>query len=159
MLDHVATIVICSIIECGVGIVAGSLPSLRPLLNRWLDKVSKKSYYGKNPGINHFGAAGEIPGHAHKGTRMAYLNSRGCNMDIIAAQHGRNGGDLWEELEDEPNDQKNTITRTVQFSVKPEHSTCKSAGCSPGRARFSNERMGRTRVRELTSDFAEVRTI
>ncbi|KAF6808237.1 cation-transporting atpase 4 [Colletotrichum sojae] len=94
-LHNIANIVLWPIFECGIGIIAGSLPSLRRLLKFWLDKSSKGSY--KNTGSN--------------------------NLNPESGYQGSNGTaqrDTWVQLYDDDNSQKHIIMKTQEISVSIE---------------------------------------
>lgn len=96
-----------------MGIIAGSLPSLRTLLKSWIDKSSKDNSYltpGSYP-LDH-GSNKRTLGDSVK---MGYImpKGRGNTTQITATQKGQGS---WMELEDDSS-QKHIINRTVQVSV------------------------------------------
>lgn len=111
-IDNVANIVLWSIVECGVGILAGSLPSLRTLLKSWLDKSSSKGdSYQNTPGSYALGTTGRKP----DSVKMGYTMPKGRGTTTLVSASRRNQGS-WIELEDD-NSQKHMIHRTMQVSV------------------------------------------
>lgn len=116
--DNVANIVLWSIVECGVGILAGSLPSLRTLLKAWIDKSSKGSSYKNTPasyGYGGTGAGSKKRTGLGESVKMGYIMPKGRGNTTLVSASRRNQGS-WMELEDD-NSQKHIITRTVQVSV------------------------------------------
>ncbi|KXH65117.1 hypothetical protein CNYM01_04838 [Colletotrichum nymphaeae SA-01] len=112
-LHNIANIVLWSILECGIGIIAGSLPSLRRLLKFWLDKSSKGSY--NNTGSNGLNAiSGRQAGS--NGVRMNNLSGRG--MTVSNCQSGPH--DTWVQLDDDSDSQKHIIMRTQEVTVQYE---------------------------------------
>ncbi|KAI1505225.1 hypothetical protein F5X99DRAFT_368760 [Biscogniauxia marginata] len=94
-------IVLWTQVECGLGIIAGSLPSLRPLLRR-IGFTSTKSY-------SHQGADSSQPGG-----RSIHLNQiRG--QSTATCQGG--GDEAWERLDDSSS-QKFIIMKNTQVDVK-----------------------------------------
>lgn len=94
-----------------MGILAGSLPSLRTLLKSWLDKSSKGSSYRNTPGSYGFGTTGK------KGdsVKMGYIMPKGRGNTTLVSASRRNQGS-WMALGDD-NSQKHIIHRTVQVTV------------------------------------------
>ncbi|TDZ24413.1 hypothetical protein Cob_v003424 [Colletotrichum orbiculare MAFF 240422] len=116
-LHNIANIVLWSIFECGIGIIAGSLPSLRRLLKFWLDKSSKGSSYQNN---NH-----SRPNKLNGGSRykdqsgeVQLNNLDGRGLTVSNCQRGHQ--DTWVQLDDDDNSQKNIIMRTQEISVSVE---------------------------------------
>ncbi|KAJ0336118.1 hypothetical protein COL922a_008349 [Colletotrichum nupharicola] len=111
-LHNIANIVLWSIFECGIGIIAGSLPSLRRLLKFWLDKSSRGSY--NNTGSN--------PLHGDSGyqgsTGVKLNNLSGRAMTVSNCQTGNR--DNWVQLDDDDNSQKHIIMKTQEVSVRIE---------------------------------------
>ncbi|KAH9238261.1 hypothetical protein K456DRAFT_1826856 [Colletotrichum gloeosporioides 23] len=110
--DNIANIVLWSIFECGIGIIAGSLPSLRRLLKFWLDKSSKGSYNntGSNPLHGDSGYQGS------NGVKLNNLSGRA--MTVSNCQTGNR--DNWVQLDDDDNSQKHIIMKTQEVSVRIE---------------------------------------
>ncbi|KAI5925338.1 hypothetical protein F4810DRAFT_660044 [Camillea tinctor] len=98
-------IVLWTMVECGLGIIAGSLPSLRPLLRR-IGFTSSKSY-ARNGDSSEPGAA-----------RSIHLNQmRG--QSTATCQGGAD--DAWERLDD--NSSQKFIMKNTQVDIKwSEHS-------------------------------------
>ncbi|KAF5521998.1 hypothetical protein CGCA056_v007427 [Colletotrichum aenigma] len=111
-LHNIANIVLWSIFECGIGIIAGSLPSLRRLLKFWLDKSSKGSYNntGSNPLHGDSGYQGS------NGVKLNNLSGRA--MTVTNCQTGNR--DNWVQLDDDDNSQKHIIMKTQEVSVRIE---------------------------------------
>ncbi|KAI8294084.1 hypothetical protein K4K57_006426 [Colletotrichum sp. SAR 10_99] len=111
-LHNIANIVLWSIFECGIGIIAGSLPSLRRLLKFWLDKSSKGSYNntGSNPLHGDSGYQGS------NGVKLNNLSGRA--MTVSNCQTGNR--DNWVQLDDDDNSQKHIIMKTQEVSVRIE---------------------------------------
>lgn len=110
--DNIANIVLWSIFECGIGIIAGSLPSLRRLLKFWLDKFSKGSY--NNTGSNPLHG-----GSGYQGSNGVKLNNlSGRAMTVSNCQTGNR--DNWVQLDDDDNSQKHIIMKTQEVSVRIE---------------------------------------
>lgn len=108
-----------------MGIIAGSLPSLKILLKSWIDKTSSnqdQSGYQNTPGNGSYALDG-IKGHKSKGLRgdgsltskmeNRMLKSRGNTTFVWAS---RKGDGTWMELDDDSS-QKRMIHRTVHVSV------------------------------------------
>lgn len=121
-LDNVCNIILWSIVECGAGILAGSLPSLRMLLQSWIDKTSsnKGNSYRNTPGSG--GASHALNrlrsstlGKADPEGRTLTLKPRANTTFVSASRKGAEG--TWIELEDDSS-QKNMIHRTLQVSVE-----------------------------------------
>ncbi|KAF6813267.1 cation-transporting atpase 4 [Colletotrichum musicola] len=111
-LHNIANIVLWSIFECGIGIIAGSLPSLRRLLKFWLDKSSKGSY--DNTGSNNLN-----PGSGYQGSNGVKLNNlSGRGMTVSNCQTAQR--DTWVQLDDDDNSQKHIIMKTQEISVSIE---------------------------------------
>ncbi|KAF7534513.1 hypothetical protein G7054_g6185 [Neopestalotiopsis clavispora] len=128
---QIANIVIWSEIECGVGIIAGSLPALRRFVKSILDKSSKGGSYdprsGSGMGTQTIGGG---KGRSHTGkmsrsVKMSNLSRNGNNTVIEAGSKGgknHNNGN-WIELEDDSESQKHIITQTNEISVSVEESS------------------------------------
>ncbi|KUI70464.1 hypothetical protein VM1G_06004 [Cytospora mali] len=118
-LYNTSNIVIWSIIECGIGIVCGSLPSLRSLLKSWLgDKSSNGDSYGKSTGpLGQSGGGGR--GHPGGSIKMGYLASRNGGYSTKISAPPRTQGE-WVELDDDTGSEKRMITRTVEVTVNVE---------------------------------------
>ncbi|KAK1486367.1 hypothetical protein CTAM01_12248 [Colletotrichum tamarilloi] len=112
-LHNIANIVLWSILECGIGIIAGSLPSLRRLLKFWLDKSSKGSY--NNTGSNGLNAISGMQAGSN-GVRMNNLSGRG--LTVSNCQSGPH--DTWVQLDDDSDSQKHIIMRTQEVTVQYE---------------------------------------
>ncbi|KAJ0343536.1 hypothetical protein KNSL1_010213 [Colletotrichum chrysophilum] len=111
-LHNIANIVIWSIFECGIGIIAGSLPSLRGLLKFWLDKSSKGSY-------NNTGSTPLHGDSGYQGSNGVKLNNlSGRAMTVSNCQTGNR--DNWVQLNDDDNSQKHIIMKTQEVSVQIE---------------------------------------
>ncbi|KAF6819676.1 cation-transporting atpase 4 [Colletotrichum plurivorum] len=109
---NIANIVLWSIFECGIGIIAGSLPSLRRLLKFWLDKSSKGSY--NNTGSNNLN-----PGSGYQGSNGVSLNNlSGRGMTVSNCQTAQR--DIWVQLDDDDNSQKHIVMKTQEISVSVE---------------------------------------
>ncbi|KAK8085839.1 hypothetical protein PG997_007110, partial [Apiospora hydei] len=145
--DKIANIIIWSEIECGVGIIAGSLPSLRGFIKSIIDRsTSKGSSYNnqhnpdddENGNSHHFVTIGGTGGD--RATAAAASNVKlgglGCTAEnsttceAMPATHARSGSkpstagrdDIWAELDSEDAEsQKRMITRTHGYSVRVEH--------------------------------------
>lgn len=110
--DNVANIVFWSMVECGVGIIAGSLPSLRTILKSWIDKSSRGDSYRNTPGS--YALEGTGKKKTQNSAKMGYLMPKGRgNTTHVTASRGEG---TWMELDDDSS-QKQIITRTVQVSV------------------------------------------
>ncbi|TDZ61802.1 hypothetical protein CTRI78_v004085 [Colletotrichum trifolii] len=112
-LHNIANIVLWSIFECGIGIIAGSLPSLRRLLKFWLDKSSKGSSYHSGPNKLNGGSRYR---DQSGGVQLNNLDGRG--LTVSNCQRGHQ--DTWVQLDDDDNSQKNIIMRTQEVSVSVE---------------------------------------
>ncbi|KAK1470169.1 hypothetical protein CCUS01_06554 [Colletotrichum cuscutae] len=112
-LHNIANIVLWSILECGIGIIAGSLPSLRRLLKFWLDKSSKGSY--NNTGSNGLNAISGMQAGSN-GVRINNLSGRGST--VSNCQSGPH--DTWVQLDDDSDSQKHIIMRTQEVTVQYE---------------------------------------
>ncbi|KAJ4390106.1 hypothetical protein N0V93_007579 [Gnomoniopsis smithogilvyi] len=111
---NVANIVLWSIVECGVGILAGSLPSLRSLLKSWIDKSSKGSSYQNTRSAYGFSGTTGLKKTKNESVKMGYITPKGRgNTTLVSASHGEG---TWMELEDD-NSQKHIIHRTLQVRV------------------------------------------
>ncbi|KAK6072309.1 cation-transporting atpase 4 [Seiridium cupressi] len=122
---QVCNIVIWSQIECGVGIIAASLPSLRRLVKNILEKSSSRggSYHPRSGTDRHTATIGGGKGRSHSGkisrsTKMINLSRPGGNTTICAAD--RDTGCTWIELDDDSESQKHIITQTNEVSVSVE---------------------------------------
>ncbi|KAF0323353.1 cation-transporting atpase 4 [Colletotrichum asianum] len=111
-LHNIANIVLWSIFECGIGIIAGSLPSLRRLLKFWLDKSSKGSY--NSTGLNPL--HGDSGYQGSNGVKLNNLSGRA--MTVSNCQTGNR--DNWVQLDDDDNSQKHIIMKTQEVSVRIE---------------------------------------
>lgn len=121
--DNVANIVLWSVVECGVGILAGSLPSLRSLLKSWIDRSTQDSAYkGRTSayGIDGTGANKSRTGLSgtkkskSESVKMGYMTPKGRgNTTLISAARGQR---TWSELEDDSS-QKHIIHQTIDVSV------------------------------------------
>lgn len=101
-------------VECGVGILAGSLPSLRSLLKSWIDKSSKGGSYQNTHSAYAFGGTSGTKKGKIESVKMGYITPKGRgNTTLVSAAHGEG---TWMELEDD-NSQKHIIHRTVQVTV------------------------------------------
>lgn len=95
-----------------MGILAGSLPSLRSLLTSWIDKSSKGSSYHRS-GYGYGGASG-LKKTKNESVKMGYLVPKGRgNTTLVTAAQGEG---TWMELGDDSS-QKHIIHRTVQVRV------------------------------------------
>ncbi|KAK1676961.1 hypothetical protein BDP55DRAFT_631041 [Colletotrichum godetiae] len=112
-LHNIANIVLWLILECGIGIIAGSLPSFRRLLNSWLDKSSKVSY--NNTGSNDLNA---ISGGQAGGTGVRIHNLSGRGMTVSNCQSGPH--DNWVQLDDDSESQKHIIMKTQEMTLQYE---------------------------------------
>ncbi|KAK8070297.1 hypothetical protein PG994_006913 [Apiospora phragmitis] len=137
--DHyykIANIIIWSEIECGVGIIAGSLPSLRGFIKTVLDKSStgssnchRNNNNNNNPNDNshHFVTIGGTGGDRQvpAGSSNIKLGNLGCRAEnnttceAGTARPGSEGGDL--ESNEDSESQKRMITRTHEYSVRVEN--------------------------------------
>lgn len=119
-LYNAANIVVWSIIECGLGIICGSLPSLRTLFKSWLEKTSKGggSYGDYGNSSSKHGKSGGAGGREEVGgsIKMGYLPSKGAGYSTKITAPTRTQG-AWEELDDDTGSEKRMITRTVEISV------------------------------------------
>ncbi|KAI0023809.1 hypothetical protein F4780DRAFT_24345 [Xylariomycetidae sp. FL0641] len=114
----VCNIVLWSQIECGIGIIAGSLPSLRRLL-KGLVGSSKDASYGDSagPNLNTIGG-GNRSGKMSRSVKMSSLSRQGGNTTTCEAID--ENGHTWMELDDDSESQKRIITRTHEVSVSVE---------------------------------------
>ncbi|KAF9875413.1 cation-transporting atpase 4 [Colletotrichum karsti] len=80
-LHNIANIVLWSIFECGIGIIAGSLPSLRRLLKFWLDKSSKGSY--NNTGSNDL-RGGTVLRELKSSLKLVIAGNHDFSLDPVA---------------------------------------------------------------------------
>ncbi|KAK7943847.1 uncharacterized protein PG986_012960 [Apiospora aurea] len=149
--DHyykVANIIIWSEIECGVGIIAGSLPSLRGFIKSIIDRSTNRgsSYNNQhspdddeNSNSHHFVTIGGTGGDRATAAAASNikLGSLGCTAKnsttceaMPTGTHARSGSkpstagrdDAWAELDSEDSEsQKRMITRTHGYSVRVEH--------------------------------------
>ncbi|KAK7743560.1 hypothetical protein SLS53_004095 [Cytospora paraplurivora] len=122
-LYNVANIVVWSIIECGIGIICGSMPSLRSLLKAWLEKSTHDGSYGNDsyPLGGRSGNGGQ--GVDAEGVKMGYGSHRatgGYSTKISAPP--RTQGD-WMELTDDTESQKRMITVETSVDVEVERGT------------------------------------
>ncbi|KAK8015969.1 hypothetical protein PG991_008857 [Apiospora marii] len=101
---NVCNIVIWSIVECGVGIIAGSLPSLRPLLKGISIFGSKKSYAYRS-GSNDTPNQVKMQNLANPGTRP------------VTVYHGDRPDSRWERIDDNSS-QQHIIMKDVQVDVE-----------------------------------------
>lgn len=114
-IDNVANIVVWSIVECGIGIISGSLPSLRSLLKAWLEKSSNGGSYGND--TYPLGQSGPRGRGTNGGSiKMGYLSSRGGGYSTKVSAPPRTDG-TWVELSDDTGSEKRMITRTVEVTV------------------------------------------
>ncbi|KAK8054372.1 hypothetical protein PG996_013673 [Apiospora saccharicola] len=148
--DHyykIANIVIWSEIECGVGIIAGSLPSLRGFFKYIRDKSSAGSSKRQhrhlslddNENSHHFvtiggtGSEGDRTAAAASNLRLGNLGCSASNSTTCEAgggtsstgdgvsRRGAHKGEAWVDLEDSEEDsesQKRMIRRTHGYSVQ-----------------------------------------
>ncbi|KAL0932269.1 cation-transporting atpase 4 [Colletotrichum truncatum] len=107
--DNMAKIVIWSIFECGIGIIAGSLPSLRRLLRSWIDKSSYGSH--SNDISNYLNTGSACPGT--NDMQLDSLGRRGNTFSNCQTGHR----DTWDQLDDD-NSQRNIIIKTQEVSVE-----------------------------------------
>ncbi|KAK8007322.1 hypothetical protein PG989_001312 [Apiospora arundinis] len=105
---NVCNIVIWSIVECGVGIIAGSLPSLRPLLKKIPMFGSKRSYAYRS-GSNDTPNQIKMNNLGHAGGRS------------LATCHGGEDESKWERLDDNSS-QQYIIMKNTQVDVEYGHS-------------------------------------
>lgn len=119
MTDNVANIVLWSIVECGVGIIAGSMPSLRSLLKSWIDKSTQDSNYKNNPSGYGPGKSSNLSNTKKMKTsdsvKMGYMTpkNRGNTTLVSAARAEGN----WMELDDDKDSQSNIIHQTFDVTV------------------------------------------
>ncbi|KXH68612.1 hypothetical protein CSAL01_10264 [Colletotrichum salicis] len=111
-LHNIANIVLWSILECGIGIIAVFLPSLRRLLKFWLDISSKGSY---NTGSNDLNA---ISGRQAGGNGVRMNNLSGLGMTVSNCQSGPHNN--WVQLDDDSDSQKHIIMKTQEITVQYE---------------------------------------
>ncbi|ROW07684.1 hypothetical protein VMCG_03577 [Cytospora schulzeri] len=113
--DNVGNIVVWSIVECGIGIICGSLPSLRTLFKSWLDKSVRGDTYDNSS--YRMGKSGGGGNGEHGGSiKMGYLSSKGAAYSAKISAPTRTQGE-WEELDGDTESEKRMITRTVEISV------------------------------------------
>ncbi|KAK8115691.1 hypothetical protein PG984_012193 [Apiospora sp. TS-2023a] len=144
--DKIANIVIWSEIECGVGIIAGSLPSLRGFFKYIRDKSSAGSSNRQHRHLNlddnenshHFVTIGGTGGEGDRTAAAASnlrLGNLGCNASNSTtceagspssagegvSRRGASKGEAWVDLEESEEDsesQKRMIRRTHGYSVQ-----------------------------------------
>ncbi|KAK8044028.1 hypothetical protein PG993_004052 [Apiospora rasikravindrae] len=124
--DHyykVANIVIWSEVECGVGIIAGSLPSLRGLIKSIIDRSNNggSSYNNQhnpdneNGNSHHFVTIGGTGATAPRRRRRITHTRAGSNQSTAGKDYA------WVELDSEDSEsQKRMITRSHEYSVQVE---------------------------------------
>ncbi|KAK7937328.1 uncharacterized protein PG986_014196 [Apiospora aurea] len=101
---NVCNIVIWSIVECGVGIIAGSLPSLRPLLKK-IPMFRSKMSYAFRSGSNDTPKQIKLQNLGHAGGRS-----------LAACRAGENES-KWERIDDNSS-QQHIIMKNVQVDVE-----------------------------------------
>lgn len=111
-LHGLAHIMLWSNIECGIGIIAGSLPSLKALLNFWLgrttDRDNSYGHQGASSGLQTIGGSG-APRRGATGHKSA--NQTTCEADTVNGE--------WIQLQDSES-QKHIITTTHDITVQYE---------------------------------------
>lgn len=100
-----------------MGILAGSLPSLRTLLKSWIDKSSKGNSYQNTPGSYGFGTSVGAGGKKGDSVKMGYIMPKGRGNTTLVSAARRNQGSWMELNDDGSSSQKRIITRTVQVTV------------------------------------------
>ncbi|KAI0018203.1 hypothetical protein F4780DRAFT_752443 [Xylariomycetidae sp. FL0641] len=101
LLFHVGMIVICSNVECSLGIIASSLPSLSKLFMFWYKTSSKDDSEATD-------SSGSFP------TRLPALTPQG---KYVSTAHIRKGSGDWNRLDDEDSSQRGIIRKT-EYSVE-----------------------------------------
>lgn len=101
--DEFGIMCIWTMLECGLGIIAGSLPSLRPLLKKLGFTSSNKSYGVKRTGESTAGGSRGIP-----------LSQLRTGHSSAAAQ--TKGGE-WERIDDHSS-QRNIIMKNTEIDIK-----------------------------------------
>ncbi|KAF4985670.1 hypothetical protein FDECE_16401 [Fusarium decemcellulare] len=121
-LYNVCNIALWSIFETGIGIVAGSLPSLRRLLKNW---VNFDSSHGQSSGAHMTPYAGSnaIGVTSKIGTTGRFQRSR---MATATASGGEDGNGNWERLDDD------SSKRRIYVTVDMEMQTMERTGTSVG---------------------------
>ncbi|PSR79578.1 hypothetical protein BD289DRAFT_442227 [Coniella lustricola] len=113
---HVCNIVLWSIVECSLGILAGSLPSLRSLLKSWIDKSSKGDSYRKNGGSYPLQGGSSTKKFRGESIKMSYMTPRGRGNTTTITSTCKQGDRTWMELDDDSS-QKHIIHQTMHVSV------------------------------------------
>lgn len=101
--DEFGIMCIWTMLECGLGIIAGSLPSLRPLLKKLGFTTSSKSYGAKR--------TGETPATGSRSIPLSQMRS-----GHTAAIHSKGGGE-WERIDDNSS-QRNIIMKNTEVDIK-----------------------------------------
>lgn len=134
-LDHMGFVIVLSVAECGIGLIAGSLPMLRRLVHSWLGKDDTKvSAPTPNSNIT-FGGTGP----SGKNSRARFQNPTDTGISRVTIKTGRPSRD-WEQLDDsisssdETNKGSNHImehrTVMVEFEMGELHGSKKSSTSS-----------------------------
>ncbi|KAI9157968.1 hypothetical protein HJFPF1_05953 [Paramyrothecium foliicola] len=93
-LYHMGFVILLSIGECGIGLIAGSLPMLRRLIQGWLGKDDSVAAPTPNSNIT-FGGTGPSGQHS----RGRFNNPTDKGMSRATVKTGRGSGE-WEQLDD-----------------------------------------------------------
>ncbi|KAH8657821.1 hypothetical protein BX600DRAFT_439007 [Xylariales sp. PMI_506] len=109
-------VVLWTMIECGLGITAGSLPTLRPLLRRFGASSNDKSY-------------GDTSNHPKSNGRSIGLSAIRGHTTVTS----QNNPDHWERIDDSSS-QKFIIKKNTQIDVEWQSQKNEGASASDGRS-------------------------
>ncbi|KAJ3534690.1 hypothetical protein NM208_g7436 [Fusarium decemcellulare] len=121
-LYNVCNIALWSIFETGIGIVAGSLPSLRRLLKNWVNFDSSNGQ-SSGPHMTPYAGSNAIGVTSKIGTTGRF---RGSRMATATASGGEDGNGNWTRLDDD------SSKRRIYVTVDMEMQTMERTGTSVG---------------------------